>query len=87
MDLAAIYEWLTKKKAGRGVDSILGIEIGPFWDFVVTIWPVIFKSTGAAGLPATINNWAGARNKYDEESPLISNMSIANPAWGLFDLN
>src|SRR5262249_23720136 len=42
MDLAAIFEWLTYRKATREVDRNCGKETGPFWDFVATVWPLVF---------------------------------------------
>src|SRR5262249_6230950 len=51
MDLAAIFEWLTYRKATREVDRNCGKETGPFWDFAATVWPSVFGK-GLSGLPS-----------------------------------
>jgi hypothetical protein len=75
MDLAAIFEWLTHKKATRQVNRIDGTETGQFFRFVAAVWPVVFHS-GDDGLPAAMKNWAIARKKYGEQSALIANIRI-----------
>src|SRR5262249_20406237 len=57
MDLAAIFEWLTGKKATRVVDRITNDETGPFWDFAAAVWPLVFGN-GCHGLRAAMKNWA-----------------------------
>lgn len=81
LDAAAIFEWLTGKDATRIVKD--GSEIGPFHDFLASLWPVIFNS-GDDGLPAAMKNWASARSKYNERSPLMANIAMRHPRWGVF---
>jgi hypothetical protein len=83
MDLAAIFEWLTDRKATREVDRICGKETGPFWDFVATVWPSVFGK-GLSGLPSAIKNWAELRSLYGEASQLLRNIAMHHPAWGIF---
>lgn len=86
MDLAAIFEYLTRKRATRlvrGGDHFAhGAEYGPFWDFAQATWTAIFKSTD--GLKSVMRNWAVARARYGEASPLIANMHLRHSEWGLF---
>jgi hypothetical protein len=84
MDLAAIFEWLTYRKATREVDRICGKETGPFWDFVATVWPSVFGK-GLSGLPSAIKNWAKLRSLYGEASQLLRNIAMHHPAWGIFN--
>ena len=84
MDLAAIFEWLTYRKATREVDRICGKETGPFWDFVATVWPSVFGK-GLSGLPSAIKNWAQARSLYGEASQLLMDIAMHHPAWGIFN--
>ena len=58
-DLAAIFEWLTGRKAARGVDRTYHTETGPFFRFAQSIWPVAFGNT--RGLKAAIKNFVEAR--------------------------
>ena len=83
MDLAAIFEWTTEKEATRQVDRKTGAESGSFYHFAEAIWPVVF-GRGDAGLPAAMQNWASARNKYAERSPLISNIALRHPTWRIY---
>src|SRR5262249_44726623 len=39
MDLVAIFEWLTGRKATREADRDLGKDTGPFWHFAAAVWP------------------------------------------------
>jgi len=83
-DAAAIFEWLTKTEATREVDRVCGAEIGPFQQFLAAIWPVVFGS-GDDGLPAAMKSWASLRRKHGEKSPLIANIAMRNPTWGIFE--
>lgn len=83
MDLAALYEYLTGWQATRSVDRDTGEENGPFWQFAAAVWPVVFGSD--QGLPAAMKSWASGRSKYDDESPLVVNISLRHPTWGIFD--
>jgi hypothetical protein len=83
-DAADIFEWVTNIRATRVVDRHSGAEIGPFWQFVAAIWPVVFgKADG--GLPAAMKNWASYRKRYDERSALIANIAMRHPTWGIFE--
>ena len=86
LDLVAIFEYLTHQRATRSVRGEdhfeYGAEYGPFWNFAEARWTAIFKS--ALGLKSTIRNWVEARNRYGEVSPLIANMDLRHPQWGIF---
>jgi hypothetical protein len=82
MDIAAIFEYLTGIKATREVDRYTGEEKGPFRDFAGAIWSLVFLSND--GLSAALKNWA-CGTKYGELSPLIVNVSLRRPEWGVFD--
>ncbi len=62
MDIIAIYEWLTGKKATREVDRDTSKDKGEFWQFAITIWPLVFRK-GEASLSATMRNWRLAVNQ------------------------
>ena len=83
-DAAVIFEWLTGTRATREVSRTNGEEIGPFFQFVSILWPVIFGK-GTEGLPSAIKNWAQWQKAYDEQSPLIENIAGRHPTWGIFD--
>jgi hypothetical protein len=85
MDIIAIYEWLTDKKATRQVDRDTNKDTGPFWRFAVAIWPMVFGSM--EGLSSTMRNWASAvRQKLvGTRSLLIVNIAMRHPTWGVFD--
>src|SRR5262245_31534160 len=53
MDLVAIFEWLTGRKATREVDRALGRDTGPFSLFAAAVWPHVFGK-GCYGLSAAI---------------------------------
>ena len=82
-DAAAIFEWLTRKKATRVVGRIDNFESGPFLRFASILWPVVFKKD-TDGLPAAMKKWARWRSKYDERSALIVNIALRHPEWGIF---
>jgi hypothetical protein len=82
-DAAAIFEWYSGKKAARTVDRVNATESGPFFRFARVLWPIIFSDV--AGLPAAMKNWAFARSKFKEPSPLIVNIGLRHPEWGLFE--
>jgi hypothetical protein len=80
LDIAAIFEWLTNKKATRRVEY--GLDI--FGDFARLIWPVIFQK-GDDGLEAALKNWAKYTKTYGDASPLIGNINFRHPAWRVFE--
>jgi hypothetical protein len=82
-DLAAIFEWLTDRKATRGVDRTDHTETGPFFRFAQSIWPVAFGNT--RGLKAAIKNFVEARKLYQERSPFLYNIAFHHPTWGIFE--
>jgi hypothetical protein len=82
LDAAAIFEWLTGRKAARGVDRSTGAESGPFYRFASTLWPIVFWK-GQAGLSAAMKNWARWQSR--ERSPLIDNIEMRHPTWRLFE--
>ena len=85
MDIAAIYEWLTNERATREVDRDTKKDTGPFWKFAVAIWPLVFGN-GQHGLSSTIKNWADAvKSKLSgTRSPLLANIAMRCPTWGIF---
>jgi hypothetical protein len=78
MDLVAIFEWLTGRKATREVDRDLGKDTGPFWHFAAAVWPHVFGK-GRYGLSAAMKNWKKWHSRYGEESPFVRNMAIRHP--------
>jgi hypothetical protein len=83
MDIAAIFEYVTDTEATRQVDRNTHEEKGPFRDFAGAIWSVLF--TNDDGLSAALKNWANGKKKYAELSPVISNIAMRHPEWGLSD--
>ena len=84
MDIIAIYEWLTDKKATREVGRDTGKDTGLFWEFAKTIWPLVFDR-GERGLSAAIQRWAGARKKKlkGARSASLRNIDMHHPDWGI----
>ena len=82
-DLAAIFEWLTDRKATRGVDRTDHTETGPFWRFAESVWQVAFGTS--RGLKAAMKNWAEARELYREHSSFMLNLPLRRPEWGIFE--
>ena len=83
LDLAAIFELLTDRKAARGVDRTDHTETGPFWRFAESVWQVVFGTT--CGLKAAMKNWAEARKLYHEHSSFLYNLTMRRPEWGIFE--
>jgi hypothetical protein len=83
-DAAAIYEWFTGTKAARGVHPIRRTASGPFFRFAAVLWPVIFPKK-APSLPTALKNWAHARSRYREQSPLLINMNLRHLTWRIFE--
>src|SRR5262245_5324948 len=83
LDLAAIFEWLTDRKAARGVDRTDHTETGPFWRFAESVWLVAFGTT--RGLTAAMKNWAKARNVYHGHSSFLLNLPMRRPEWGIYE--
>jgi hypothetical protein len=83
-DAAAIFEWVTIREPTREVDRDSHAEIGPFWKFLAAIWPVVFGSDDD-GLSAAMKNWACLSKKHGEKSPLIVNIAMRHPTWGIFE--
>jgi len=81
LDLAAIYEWATGRAAVRSVAPKSGKDVGPFWIFVASVWPLVFAD-GMSGLSAAMRRF-GDMNSI-ERSPLLANMNLRYPEWGLF---
>ena len=81
MDLVAIFEWLTGRKATREVDRDLGKDTGPFWHFAAAVWPHVFGK-GRYGLSAAMKNWGKWHLRYGEESLFVRNMAMSHPDMG-----
>jgi hypothetical protein len=86
-DLAAIYQWATRKPAGRRVTTDVSDSgskpYGPFWEFAGAVWRVVFGSE--KGLDHAMKTWAKGRREFGEWSPLIENMRLRHPEWRVFD--
>jgi hypothetical protein len=76
-DAAAIFEWLTGTQATREVSRDDGTEIGPFFQFASTLWPIVFGH--APGLQAAMKIWASGRKRYGEQSPVMANIALRHP--------
>ncbi len=83
-DAAAIYQWLTGRAATREVDRSIGRETNAFFRFASTLWPIVFGK-GTRGLSNAMKNWAGAKKRFRERSPLIVNIAMRHPTWGIFE--
>jgi hypothetical protein len=83
-DAAAIFRWYTDKKPSRETDRNTGKEIGAFYPFASTLWPVVFEN-GTSGLGSAMKNWAAGSQRYKEVSALVHNISMRYPAWRVFD--
>ncbi len=83
LDLAAIYEWATRQRAGRRVKTDLqadaGKTYGPFWEFAAVAWRIIFGSV--KGLDNALKTWASGRRRYKEFSPVFANLHMRHPKW------
>jgi hypothetical protein len=85
LDAAAIFEWLTDKRATREGDGSSDHETDPpFRRFAAAIWPVVFAN-GDYGLSSAMKNWATWRKEHDEESSLMFNINMRHPQWGVFE--
>ena len=80
-DIAAIFEWVTGRRATRQFDRISQAETGPFRQFAEAIWPVVFGK-GDAGLTTAMRNWESAGRKA---SPIIRQIAWRHPTWQIFD--
>jgi hypothetical protein len=83
-DAAAIYQWLTGRAAEREVGRSSRRDTGPFFRFASTLWPAVFGE-GTAGLSNAMKNWASAKKRFRERSPLIINIAMRHPTWGIFE--
>jgi hypothetical protein len=82
MDIAAVFEYLTDTAATRQVDRSTHEETGPFREFAGAIWSIVIGSDD--GLSAALKNWAEGKKRHAECSPLIVNIAMRHPEWGLF---
>jgi hypothetical protein len=83
LDLAAIYEWLTGRKAARAwFKGGLEEEQPPFHAFAAAVWPVLFCSDD--GLSHAMRTWNHGRRKHGDRSPLVMNLALRHPDWGIF---
>jgi hypothetical protein len=83
MDIAAIFEWLTNTAPTRIVDRTTYDESGSFGDFAGAIWPLVFGTN--SGFSAAMKNWGWAHKKFGEQSPLLANIAMRHPEWGIFE--
>ncbi len=87
-DIAALFRWLTGKRAARQVSRADSAPTGPFWDFAAALWPVIFGK-GDDGLQAAMKNLDNAqRNKLTgTRSLVLNNIAMRHPTWRVFRNN
>jgi hypothetical protein len=83
-DAAAMFEWVTGKKATRAINFDTGTETSPFHKFAAALWPVVFGES-KKGLSSALKNWAAARKKYRERSPLMRNINVRHRQWRVFE--
>jgi hypothetical protein len=83
-DIAALFEWLTDRKATREVGRDDHKETGPFWHFAAAVWPYVFGK-GRYGLSSAMKNWETWHKRCGEESQLMKNIAIRHPTWGIFN--
>jgi hypothetical protein len=74
LDAAEIFRFMTGKVPSRQVDRTTGKETGPFWFFLMALWPAIFGD-GISGLRAAMQSWYAAR-RFSERSALIANLTM-----------
>lgn len=85
-DLAAVYEYATKKGATRrmGTDTSrkahAGEDYGPFWDFASRVWKTVFGSKD--GCSQALKRMSKYKNI--EASALIAHMACRYPEWQLY---
>jgi hypothetical protein len=86
MDIVAIYEWLTGRKATRQVNRDTLKDTGPFWEFAAAVWSLVFRN-GTRGLSAAIKNWRSARKRKlkGTHSPILANIAVRHPEWRIFE--
>jgi hypothetical protein len=91
LDIAAIFEWITKTEATRQVDRGGKGDIGPFWKFAEALWPLVFGK-GKSGLSSAMKNrasvisaWKRGRSETIDESALIANIGFRQPSWGILE--
>ncbi len=89
LDIVAIFEWITKAEATRQVDRDGKGDTGPFWEFAEVIWSLVFGN-GNFGLSSAVKNWASGkrawklgRSEVIDRSPLIINIALRHPSWGI----
>jgi hypothetical protein len=83
LDLTAIFEWLTSRKTPRGrFKRDPDEEQLPFHKFLEALWPLVFESDH--GLSNAVKIWNSHRKKYGDRSPLIANLALRHPEWGIF---
>jgi hypothetical protein len=82
MDLAALFEYATGRRAARDVPRTgedAHKESGPFLEFARAVWPVIFRN-GDYGLVSQLREWADHGSK---RSMLMSGIALRRPEWGV----
>jgi hypothetical protein len=82
-DIAAIYEWLYKKKATSVTDRITGEEIGLFEKFAKIIWRGTF-GVDSVGLSFAIRQLNASDHADFRFSPIIANINLRHADWRVF---
>jgi hypothetical protein len=87
LDLGAVYQFVTGERPSRqvrgGDHPDRGKDYGPFWDFASIVWHAIFGN--GAGLSYAMKDFAAGRAQFRDYSPIIANMGLRHPEWGIFD--
>lgn len=88
LDLGAVYRFVTGEPPTRQVHGRdhpeRGKDYGPFWDFASAVWSAIFGKV--TGLSYAMKDFAAGRAQFDDYSPIIANMGLRHPEWGIFDV-
>ena len=82
MDLAALFEHVTGRRAARRVPRTgedAHRESGQFLEFARAVWPVIFRN-GDEGLLSQLREWADHGSK---PSILMRVIDLSRPEWGV----
>jgi hypothetical protein len=86
MDLAAIFEWVTGKKASLGINRIDGTPSGPFVRFLEAVWPLLSFGKEAK-ISSALKTWSEGKKNWPTDSAAFINMNFRHPEWKLSEQN
>jgi hypothetical protein len=78
-DLAALFGYITGRRARRNVDRCTHEESGHFLNFARAVWPVVFGK-GDSGLPTQFKKWAANGSK---SSAIVAHIAKQHSEWGV----